>query len=759
MSDLPNPNQSRTESYLGVIVEQEGAIKPERPLSRVEQYLEFIIEQGVPSGQAGSKVILSIDPSTYVMTLNLLNKDDEVISTTSVDLPLEEMIVSGRYDATTKKLILTLKNGEEIEIPVGDIISGLQSQINAVGILRGTGNGNVVAITIDESLSFVDGVLSVSSALIQQLTNAITTEVQARLADSQELRTAISTEAADRAAQIIDLADTIAQEYATVESVNTIANNLGTRIGTIEGKEAGWDAKQNAIPDLETIRSGAAAGATAVQDANYIHTDNNYTTAEKNKLEGIEAGAEKNADNTVIDANYVHTDNNYSDEDKEALGDKLDDAPSDDDIYGRKNGDWVKVLKPTITIAINATDGAAIVNQSVAVYDYDTGTLLQTLSISGDPVTINADYGRKYQVIPTVTTPQHYCQDRPIFTVYGNHSVILLYKSLDTIANVQQLKSAADLGLLQYLPLGHQVTMNHAVYGNLTFDLMDYDATLDEVTLLLHDTLSDQRQFDSSEATLQAEESIPAGPKSFTASGTMYYFTTTVPVPVGGQIRATDTTFYIYPGPESNVELESGTVSTTEIAGAVNLGTCGIGKINHWDRIRYGNNTAGEAQLIEWLDSREGANQWFHAKTIFDRPCGYASAPGFANGISQADWDCIEETDVKYVTQNTYAAPGSLYPKNTQYTLRQKIFLPSRTEIWGDKDFDDGTTQYDAYVGTDNSAKIKRYNGTARIWWLRSPRPYASHERVVDTDGSVNGDGAYGTYGVVPAFKIRNSNI
>ena len=46
---------------------------------------------------------------------------------------------------------------------------------------------------------------------------------------------------------------------------------------------------------------------------------NDYTTAEKNKLAGIEAGAQKNAPNTVVDANYVHTDNNYTTAEKNKL--------------------------------------------------------------------------------------------------------------------------------------------------------------------------------------------------------------------------------------------------------------------------------------------------------------------------------------------------------------------------------------------------------------------------------------------------------
>ena len=75
-----------------------------------------------------------------------------------------------------------------------------------------------------------------------------------------------------------------------------------------------------------------------VQDANYVHTDNNFTTAEKTKLGGIEAGAEVNVQanwnetdsssdayiqnkpqNLVQDANYVHTDNNFTSAEKTKL--------------------------------------------------------------------------------------------------------------------------------------------------------------------------------------------------------------------------------------------------------------------------------------------------------------------------------------------------------------------------------------------------------------------------------------------------------
>ena len=51
-----------------------------------------------------------------------------------------------------------------------------------------------------------------------------------------------------------------------------------------------------------------------VQDSSYVHTDNNYTTTEKNKLSGIATGANKYVlpTDVVQDSSYVHTDNNYT---------------------------------------------------------------------------------------------------------------------------------------------------------------------------------------------------------------------------------------------------------------------------------------------------------------------------------------------------------------------------------------------------------------------------------------------------------------
>lgn len=83
----------------------------------------------------GSLIALSIDSSNYVITMQLKNSNGTVISTGTVDLPLESVVVSGRYDNTTKKVILTLENGNEVDFSVADLVSGLQSEITSTNKL------------------------------------------------------------------------------------------------------------------------------------------------------------------------------------------------------------------------------------------------------------------------------------------------------------------------------------------------------------------------------------------------------------------------------------------------------------------------------------------------------------------------------------------------------------------------------------------------------------------------------------------------
>lgn len=121
----PNENPSRVEGILSDTIGLPG-YEIEPPRSRVETLLIAL------DGSIAANVVASIDPSTYVLTLTLKDKNDGTIGTPStVDLPLEATVIGGRYDSQTKKLILTLTSGNTIEIPLSDLIYGLQNEITA----------------------------------------------------------------------------------------------------------------------------------------------------------------------------------------------------------------------------------------------------------------------------------------------------------------------------------------------------------------------------------------------------------------------------------------------------------------------------------------------------------------------------------------------------------------------------------------------------------------------------------------------------
>ncbi len=81
--------------------------------------------------ETGNKIDLSINNTTYVMTLTLKDKNNNVLSTGTVDLPLESVVVSGSYDSANKKIVLTLQSGSTVEFSVADLVSGLQSEITS----------------------------------------------------------------------------------------------------------------------------------------------------------------------------------------------------------------------------------------------------------------------------------------------------------------------------------------------------------------------------------------------------------------------------------------------------------------------------------------------------------------------------------------------------------------------------------------------------------------------------------------------------
>lgn len=84
------------------------------------------------STKYGASIAVSINTTDYKVTTTLKDQDGNTLGTAQViDLPLESVVVNGSYDNTNKKIVLTLQNGNTIDIPVADLVAGLQTEITS----------------------------------------------------------------------------------------------------------------------------------------------------------------------------------------------------------------------------------------------------------------------------------------------------------------------------------------------------------------------------------------------------------------------------------------------------------------------------------------------------------------------------------------------------------------------------------------------------------------------------------------------------
>ena len=64
------------------------------------------------------------DAATYTYTLEIYREGQiEPLASAALDLPLEETVIDGSYDENAKTINLTLKNGNEISIPIGNVVN------------------------------------------------------------------------------------------------------------------------------------------------------------------------------------------------------------------------------------------------------------------------------------------------------------------------------------------------------------------------------------------------------------------------------------------------------------------------------------------------------------------------------------------------------------------------------------------------------------------------------------------------------------
>lgn len=233
------------------------------------------------SGDDGSayahSLELTINSQTYVLTATLKNTSGEALGTPqTIDLPLETMVVGGSYDDTTKKVILTLKNGNTVDFSVADLVDGLQSEITPSNKL----DSDLVDDT-NQNNKFV------TSAEKTKITNALTEEV-----------------------------------YNAGKQVTT-GNNIGEIFNDYSGNKASGNYSH--AEGSNTTANGSYShteGGNTTANGNYSHAECGYTIAKGNysHAEGADTRANGHYSHTegrgtITGSNYQHSQGKYNVED------------------------------------------------------------------------------------------------------------------------------------------------------------------------------------------------------------------------------------------------------------------------------------------------------------------------------------------------------------------------------------------------------------------------------------------------------------
>ena len=73
--------------------------------------------------EIGTKLAMSLNNTTYVLTLSLLDDNNNVLDTKTVDLPLEDSVVNGDFIPSTKILILNKRDGSSYSVDLSSLAS------------------------------------------------------------------------------------------------------------------------------------------------------------------------------------------------------------------------------------------------------------------------------------------------------------------------------------------------------------------------------------------------------------------------------------------------------------------------------------------------------------------------------------------------------------------------------------------------------------------------------------------------------------
>ena len=219
-------------------------------------------------------------------------------------------------------------------------------------------------------------------------------------------------------------------------------------------------------------------------------------------------------------------------------------------------------------------------------------------------------------------------------------------------------------------------------------------------------------QFDASEAIYVASSTLPAGTYNFTigstwgqcVAGKVYQFTTTVDIPVGGQVivgrnndfwawNATDVApsswrVHTFASNAATTPLESN-LALSEGSGGTALGSLALTQkysssgINNLQRAGMGYNRWSQSANRQYYNSAAAVGAWWSPQNPFDRaPQQLSTVRGFMAGFDEAFLNIIKP--IKVVTALNTVSDTDIGQTETTYdtfffaALEQEYILPQK---------------------------------------------------------------------------------
>lgn len=252
----------------------------------------------VSSGSSGTGTVKSVNNQSPDNLGNVLltttNIDDSTDKRYVTDIELSNLTnlktvaTSGSYSDLTDKPDLTLKadlvNGI---VPNSQLPSYVDNivEVSTYSSLPTTGEINVIYVTQDTNLTY-------------RWTGTTYIEISKSLALGE---TSNSAYRGDYGKIAYDHSQTTGNPHNTTYT-DVGADQYGSAASAVSTHNSDLDAHSTLFLNKVNVVVGKGLSTVDFTDTNYVHTDNNYTTAEKTKLSGIQTGAEVN-----VNANWNST--------------------------------------------------------------------------------------------------------------------------------------------------------------------------------------------------------------------------------------------------------------------------------------------------------------------------------------------------------------------------------------------------------------------------------------------------------------------